>query len=124
MCTPLIGGIIAGIGSLVGAGQQAALARAQAQHHERQAIVERQRGVHAARRISDRARRLAGRQVADYAAAGVQIDGSPGRVIEDSAAEAALDVAAIRHGADARISDALYQQFMEIHLERIFPISK
>ena len=109
MCTPLIGGIIAGMGSLVAAGQQAAQARTQARFHERQAAMERQRGGHEARRFSDRARRLAGQQVANYAAAGLQLDGSPGSLIDNSAAEAALDVGAIRYGADARTSNALYR---------------
>ena len=109
MCTPLIGGIVAGIGSLVSASQQVGQARAQAQFHERQAAMERQRGAHGARRFSDRARRLAGQQVANYAAAGVQLDGSPGMLVDDSAAEAALDVGAIRYGADARVSNALYR---------------
>ncbi len=109
MCAPLIGGIIAGIGSLVAARQQAAQARVQAQFHERQAAMERQRGGHEAKRFSDRARRLAGQQLANYAAAGLQIDGSPGMLIDDSAAEAALDVDAIRYGADARAENAIYR---------------
>lgn len=109
MCTPLIGGLVAGIGSLVGASQQAAQARRQAQFQERQATMERQRGAYEARRFSDRARRLAGQQVANYAASGVQLDGSPGAIIDDSAAEAALDVGAIRYGAEAKVSNALYK---------------
>lgn len=109
MCTPLIGGIVAGIGSLASARNQAAQARAQAQFHERQAAMERQRGSFEARQMTNKARRLAGQQVAGYAASGVQLAGSPGSIIDDTAAQAALDVGAIRYGADARVSNELYK---------------
>ena len=109
MCTPLIGGIITGIGSLVSARNQAAAARSQAQFHERQAAMERQRGAFEGARASDKARRLQGRQVANYAASGVQLSGSPGNVIDDSAAEAALDIGAIRQGAEVRASNELFR---------------
>ena len=109
MCTPIIGGIIAGIGSLMSASHQSAQAKAQAQFHERQAAMERQRGAFDARRVTSKARRLAGQQVANYAASGVQLAGSPGSIIDDTAAEAALDVGAIRYGAGARATNELYQ---------------
>ena len=109
MCTPLIGGIITGIGSLVSARSQAAAARSQAQFHERQAAMERQRGAFEGARASDKARRLLGRQVANYAASGVQLSGSPGNIIDDSAAEAALDIGAIRYGAEARASNEQFR---------------
>lgn len=109
MCSPLIGGIVSGIGSLMGSRSNAAAARAQARFHDRQAAMERQRGAFEGARAMDKARRLRGRQVANFAASGVQLSGSPGSVIDDSAAEAALDVQAIRYGAEARASNEQFQ---------------
>ncbi|MCY6380968.1 hypothetical protein [Hoeflea prorocentri] len=108
MCSPLIGGIVSGIGSLMSSRSNASAARAQARMHDRQAAMERQRGAFEGARATDKARRLQGQQVANFAASGVQLAGSPGSVIDDSAAEAALDVQAIRYGAEARASN---QQF-------------
>ncbi|WP_136661705.1 hypothetical protein [Nitratireductor sp. XY-223] len=109
MCTPLIGGVITGIGSLVSARNQAAAARSQAQFHERQAAMERQRGAFEGARATDKARRLHGQQIANYGASGVQLTGSPGNIIEDSAAEATLDIGAIRYGAETRASNELFR---------------
>ena len=106
--------------SLVGAGVSAysqiyqgraaaAGLEAQAKFNERQAAIERQAGAFEADRARDRARRLQGSQVANFAASGVQIDGSPGNIIDDSAAEAELDVQSILYGAERRSENEIFR---------------
>jgi len=99
---PLIGGIVSGLGSLASSQAQANAADAQADIYDTQAQMELERGRFEADRMNRQARQIAGRQVANYAAAGVDLTGSPAMVIDDTAAEEALDIGAIRYGAEAR----------------------
>ena len=95
--------------STISAGNaRASQLEAQANLDERQAVIERQRGSFEAERTREKARRLAGDQVAAFAASGVQIDGSAGNVIDDSAAEAALEVGSILYGAELRSGNQIY----------------
>jgi hypothetical protein len=99
---PLIGGIVSGIGSLAASQAQASAAQAQADIYDTQAQMELERGRFEADRSTRQARRIVGQQVANYAASGIELAGSPAAVIDDTATEAALDIGAIRYGADAR----------------------
>lgn len=100
MCLPVIGAVISGIGSVVGMVQQANSYKAQAAMHERQANLERTRGSYASARASERGGQILGRQVASYAASGINPGtGSPADVIKKTGQDIGLDVAAIRYGA-------------------------
>lgn len=99
MCTPilgLIGGIVSGIGAMAQANAAAANAEAQAKLQERQALIERTTGSYKAERTAERVRQVEGNQRANYAASGLALTGTPGEIIEDSATQGALDIAAIR----------------------------
>ena len=105
----------AGIGAVSTVQQANAAARSlekQAEFSERQARIERQRGAFEAKRARERARRLAGSQVANFAASGVLIDGSTGSVIDDSAAEAALEVESILYGSTLRADNEMFEANM------------
>lgn len=114
MCVPLplIGGIVSGVGSAIGAIQSANAYKAQAKFHERQAEMERDKGAFDAARQTERARQILGQQVANYSASGIQIDGSAADVIADTGSQAALDVGAIRYGADIRSSNERFEAQM------------
>lgn len=112
MCGPalgLIGGLVSGIGSAMGAMQQAASLRAQSALYKRQAAMERDAGSYEAARKSEEARRAAGKQVAGFAANGFGLSGSPGYVLNDTAEQYALDVGAIRYGAAVKSDNLTYQ---------------
>ena len=111
---PLVGGVLSGLGSLAASRAQADAYEAQADLYENQAEMEAERGRYEADRITRQARMLAGRQVANYAASGIKPTGSAAAVIDDTAAEAALDIRAIRYGSEARaqnlMTNAQYQK--------------
>ena len=109
MCGPLVtaaltlaGGAMQGMAARRQLQAQSASLEAQAKFNQRQAEIERQKGTFEAGRVQDQARRLAGDQVAAFASSGVDLTGSTGHVIDDSAAEAALDVLAVRQNATLR----------------------
>lgn len=94
---PIIGGVLAGVGGAMKAKAEQASLDAQAQFNDRQAKIERMAGAYKAERTQDQVDRTLGAQRAGFAANGVSLSGgSPADVIVDSAAEGALDVAAIR----------------------------
>lgn len=105
----LVSGIASGLGAYQQTQAQAAGYETQARLNDRQAQIEADKGAFEANRETEKARRLAGAQVANYAASGIQIDGSAGRIIEDSAAEASLDVGAVRYGAELRSSNEMFK---------------
>ncbi|MEX3008360.1 hypothetical protein [Hoeflea sp. TYP-13] len=105
----LVGAGLTGFAQLQSSRAQAKSLEAQAEFSERQAAIERQRGAFEADRARDKARRLQGQQVANFAASGVQIDGSAGNIIDDSAAEAALEVSSILYGAELRSDNEIYK---------------
>lgn len=92
----LIGGVLSGIGALAQANAAAANETAQANMKDRQALIERNTGAYKAERLAERVRQVEGNQRANYAASGLALTGSAGDVIEDSATQGALDIAAIR----------------------------
>lgn len=103
MCLPGIAPILAFAGSVVqGVGakrqmdQEAANQQSQAAAQRRQAGLTQTTGAYRAQRKQEEVDRVLGQNRAAYAASGVALSGSPETVIADSAAEGALDVAAIR----------------------------
>lgn len=97
MCLPIIGAIISGIGSAMGAAAQAASFKAQAAYEERQAIIENEAGARKASQAQVQVDQVLGETRAGYAARGLAIDkGSGAEVALSSAEEGALDVATIR----------------------------
>lgn len=92
----LIGGVLSGIGAMAQANAAAANETAKAQLQERQALVERTTGAYKAERLADKVKQVEGNQRANFAASGLALTGSASDVIEDSAAQGAMDIAAIR----------------------------
>jgi hypothetical protein len=83
--------------------------RAQANMQERQAEINIQTGEYEARRTEDTVARTEGAQRAGFAANGVALDGSAAEVIDDTAREGALDVAAIRWNSELKADNLKYE---------------
>lgn len=101
MCLPavvgILGSVVSGIGGLMGVKAQQQQLNAQSEMERRQAGIEQTVGSYKAQRQQDNVARALGAQRAGFAANGLDISsGSPLDVIEESATEGALDVAAIR----------------------------
>lgn len=92
----ILGGVLSGIGAMAQANAAAANAEAQAAMQERQALIERTTGSYKAERQAEKIKQIEGNQRANYAASGLALTGSPQDIIEDSATQGALDIAAIR----------------------------
>ncbi len=109
MCLPIIGGIISGIGAAVGAAGQAAGHKADAAMQRRQMRIEHETGAYEGARTSDGVKRVLGQARSSAAANGLAIGGSVADVIDESAQEGALDVAAIRWNSGIRVDNANYR---------------
>lgn len=96
MCLPILGAVIAGVGSAMSAMTAAAQSKAQAEMERRQAAIERQTGAYEADRKTDQVQRVLGSARAATIANGLNLSGGALDVIDESAQEGALDVAAIR----------------------------
>lgn len=92
----LFGAVLSGIGAKAQSDQEAANLRSQAEMQRRQAAITQTTGAYKAQRKQEEVDRVLGQNRAAYAGSGVALSGSPLTVIEDSATEGALDVAAIR----------------------------
>lgn len=105
MCGPalgILGAVVSAAGSLFSGMMQAQAYKAQAAQHERQAQIERDRGIFESQRERERHRRIAGEQRAAYLASGVALEGTPTDVIIDSGQENEIDVQTIKYGAQIR----------------------
>lgn len=115
MCLPmaalaLAGTIVSGVGAGLGAAQQAQALSANAKAHERQAILERQKGMVDAAQKTNEINRTVGAQTAAFASNGLDVSsGSPLQVVTDTGTQGALDVASIRYGAQVRSDNEAYQ---------------
>lgn len=109
MCLPIIGGIIAGVGSVMSAMQTAASFNAQAEAQDRQARITEKIGAHEAGKQADVVRRVGGRLRANYAASGVALEGSAIDIIDETAREGAMDVEAIRTTAGMKADTLRYE---------------
>lgn len=92
----LFGSVLSGIGAKAQSNQEAANLRAQGDAQRRQAAIIQTTGAYKAQRKQEEVDRVLGQQRAAYAGSGVALSGTPQDVIDDSATEGALDVAAIR----------------------------
>lgn len=103
MCFPgalpifgMIGSVVQGFGAKAASDQEAANLQAQSDAQKRQAALTQTTGAYKAQRKQEEVQRVLGQNRAAFSASGVALSGSPELVIEDSATEGALDVAAIR----------------------------
>lgn len=97
----LVGGIVQSRGIKAKANQDAANLDAQAAAQKEQAAATQLTGAYKAQRKQDEVERVLGSQRAAYAGSGIALSGSALDVIEESATEGALDVAAIRWNTGA-----------------------
>ena len=109
MCWPIVAGIVTGIGAAMQASSAKAGHEADRKMQERQETIERNRGAYQAQRKADEVTRVQGSARAGFVANGLALDGSATDVLTDSATEGALDVAAIRYGADLEADNANYR---------------
>lgn len=114
MCLPIpalgiIGGIVSGIGGAMQAQQQAANHRAQASLQRRQAALETEAASYKAKRQQGEVDRVLGRQRAQIAGSGLALAGTPADIISESAAEGALDIAAIRWNSNLAADNLRYE---------------
>jgi hypothetical protein len=103
----------------IGANQQGKAAQAAANYNadiaDQNAVLTREQTIEQERRARVESRKQLGLMRANYAASGVDIDGSALDVLEESAATAELDALTIRHGGElqeqAYRSEAAFQRF-------------
>ena len=117
MC-PIVAGFISAAGTMFSAMSQAQAARSQAAQFERQAQIERDRGIFESQRERERHRRVAGEQRAAFLASGVALEGSPTDVIVDSGQENEIDIEAIKYGARIREDNYRFSAQMARHNAR------
>lgn len=103
MCLPalaaiagLAGSVVSGIGAAQQAKTQQASLDAQAALQKREALVEQGTAKYEADRTQDKIARTLGAQRAGFVASGIGLDGSAADIMDDTATEGGLDIAAIR----------------------------
>ncbi len=104
----LIGAVVSGIGAASQASQQAANQRANAQMQREQARQTIDAASLDAQRKQKEVNQVLGRQRSGYLSSGVALSGTPSSVIEESAAEGAMDVAMIRYNAGRSAANTRY----------------
>lgn len=104
----LIGGVISGIGAMQQAKAAAASEQAQAEARRRQALIDQDSGAYKAQQQQRQVDRVLGKQRAGFLSSGISLSGSATDVIEESAMEGALDVAAIRWNSQVSADNERY----------------
>lgn len=104
----IIGGIVSGIGAMQQANAAAASEQAQAEARRRQAVIDQDSGAYKAQQQQRQVDRVLGRQRASFLSSGVALSGSAAEVIDESAMEGALDVAAIRWNSQLSADNERY----------------
>lgn len=106
MCLPalaaLAGAVVSGIGAAQQAKAQQASLNAQAAMQKREQIVESNTAKYEADRTQDKVDRTLGAARAGFVASGVGLSGSAADVLDDTATEGGLDIAAIRWNSKLR----------------------
>lgn len=102
MCLPILGAALGAVGSIAQGAAANSAAKANAKAMQQQAQLERQAGAYQVARQRDQLNRLTGRQVNNFAANGVALDGSAADVVTDSRTQGELDIAATMFGANVR----------------------
>lgn len=92
----LAGAVVSGIGAAQQAKTQQASLNAQAAMQKREQTVEQNAAKYEADRTQDKIARTLGAQRAGFVASGVGLSGSAADVLDDTATEGGLDIAAIR----------------------------
>lgn len=105
----LAGAVVQGIGAANDMGVQQQQAEMQAELQRREARVQRDTSVFEAQRTQDKIDRTLGAQRAGFTANGINLSGSAADVMDDSATEGALDVAAIRWNSAVRENKTLFE---------------
>lgn len=103
-----IGSVVSGAGAKAEQDQNAANYKAKAAAERRQAAVVQTTGAYQSERKQDEVQRVLGSQRAGYAGSGVALSGTAADVVEESAVEGALDVAAIRYNTKAEADTQRY----------------
>lgn len=109
MCVPMLGAVVAGVGSLMSGMAQAASYDANAKAMDAQAQSERETGAYESARFGEKTERMTGKQVTAIAAQGLDLSGTPLDVVVDSRTEAELDRAAIRANWQQKSNMSAYQ---------------
>lgn len=104
----LIGGVISGIGAMQQAKAAAASEQAQADARRRQAVIDQDSGAYKATQQRRQVDRVLGKQRAGFASSGIALSGTAADVIDESTAEGALDVAAIRWNSQISADNERY----------------
>jgi hypothetical protein len=104
----LLGAVVSGIGAAAQMKAQAANHQMQAQMQERQAEIERAAGDYEAARTQDTVKRTLGSQRAGFLANGLSLQGSADDVIDDTAREGALDIAAVQWNSKLKVDNQKY----------------
>ncbi len=115
MCGPalaMFGAFVSAAGTLYSGMAQAQMYRAQQAQYNRQAQIERDRGIFESQRERERHRRVEGEQRAAYLSSGVALEGTPSDVIVDSGQENQIDIEAIKYGAQVREDNARFSAQM------------
>lgn len=109
MCIPIIGAIVTGISGAMSAMTAAAQSKGQAAMDRRQDLVQRATGAYQADRKTDEIQRMLGAARAGTGANGLDVSGSSFDIIDESAQEGALDVAAIRWNSRLQSDNLQYK---------------
>lgn len=113
MCLPIVAGIVSGIGGAYSSLTQRNAAKAQASADDRAAIQQQQEGNYAAARKGEQVQRTLGEARANISANGLALTGTSAEVVNQSAEQGTMDVAAIRWNAATRSDNLHYQAAVE-----------
>jgi len=97
-----VSGVVSGIGTYMTIQSQQAMAEYNAQVARVQAEAQRRMGMLEEQKLRERARAFRGRQMALYGASGVELEGSPLLVMEDTAYKLARDAVTAKATAQFR----------------------
>ena len=104
----IIGGLISGVGAMQQANAAAESEKAQAEARRRQATIDQDSGAYKAQQQQRNVDRVLGKQRAGFLSSGIALTGSASDVIDESTAEGALDVAAIRWNSQLSADNERY----------------
>jgi len=106
----LAGSVVQGMGAAAAANAEGASLDAQAQGKARDADAEKQASAYEVARTRETVQRALGGQRAGFAANGIALSGSALDVIDDTANEGDLDLAAIKWNSDVKIDTLKYEK--------------
>lgn len=104
----IAGAVVSGIGAAAQMQAQAANHQMQAAMQDRQAQIEQAAGEYEAARTQDVVKKTLGAQRAGFLANGLSLQGSADDVIDDTAREGALDIAAVQWNSKLKVDNQKY----------------